>query len=327
MAITTGGGVRAIVSTDATPQITLTGVPAGATITVAICDRTGGMTVSDVSSDVDGTFGSVLTEIVHSTTFRDVMFRRHNCTAGTHVITGTLGAAQNTQLVACWADSDTGSPLQDDATGTGLEDSSADVDHVSTNATATSQPGVAIYLIETGNSQGGAPTALSSGTVLTTTVEGGMRSFLVGDAYTSTGAKSFTCTLASSTADRSLLALFKEASGSTTLSPSQAALSLAGRQGTINNFTNVAIREVLINEANSPVANRTGMSLLIWYDGNPNGAPDVSYSALTTDANGTASWNIASGPLAFGDPIFYVATDGGASLSQYTCARMVPTYT
>jgi hypothetical protein len=47
---------------------------------------------------------------------------------------------------------------------------------------------------------------------------------------------------------------------------------------------------------------------------------------LTTDANGTASWNIATGPLTLGTPIFYVATDGGASLSQYTCARMVPTY-
>jgi hypothetical protein len=88
----------------------------------------------------------------------------------------------------------------------------------------------------------------------------------------------------------------------------------------------VRIREVLINEAGSPVGNRTGMSLLIWYGGSPVGAPDLSYSALTTDANGTTSWSIATGSLAYNQSIFYVATDGGASLSMYTCARMVPSY-
>lgn len=121
-------------------------------------------------------------------------------------------------------------------------------------------------------------------------------------------------------------ALRGAASGPTTLQPAQATLTLAGRAATINNFTTVTIREVMVNEAGSPVANRTGMSLLVWYAGSPSGAPDLSYSALTTDANGTASWSLAPGTLTFGQNIFYVATDGGASLSMYTCARMVPTY-
>lgn len=208
-----GGDVRATQNATASPAITLTLVPTGATIVVCFTDRTGGMTVSAVSSNVDGTFGAVHTEIVHSTTFRDVMFRRHNCTAGTHIITGTLGVSQNTQVVACWVDPDNGQPMQDDVVGTPLDDTSADTTHTSTSASATSQPGAAIYLIETGSSQGAAPTSLSAGTVLTTAVEAGMRSFLVGEAYITTGSKSFTATMANSTADRSLLALFKEQGG------------------------------------------------------------------------------------------------------------------
>lgn len=211
MAITVGGDIRSFPAADDTPSITLTSVPAGATIVVCITDRSGGMTViSPLTSDVDGSFGAVHTEIVYNTTFRDVMYRRHNCTAGTHVLTGNLLVAQNTQMVAGWADSDTGNPLEDDAIGTPLDDSSADTTHTSTSATATSQPGVAFNLIETGSSQGGVPTSLSAGTLLTTAVEGGMRSFLVAEVYTTTGSKGFTATLANSSADRSLQALFKE---------------------------------------------------------------------------------------------------------------------
>ena len=109
-------------------------------------------------------------------------------------------------------------------------------------------------------------------------------------------------------------------------SPQTIALTVNGRAATANAFTTVTIREVMVNEAGSPVSNRTGMHLLVWYGGSPTGAPDLSYSALTTDANGTASWSLAPGGLAFNQTIFYVATDGGASLSQYTCARMTPTY-
>lgn len=210
MTVTVGGDARSVQNSTANPSVTLTGVPAGATIVVCISDRSGGMTVSGVSSDVDGSFGTVHTETVFNTNWRDVYFRRHNCTAGTHVLTGTLGVSQNSHMVACWADSDTGNALQDDAVGTPLEDTSADTTHTSTTATATSQPGVAIYLIECGSTQTGNPSALSSGTLLTTTLAGGDRSFLVGEPYSSTGAKSFTATLANSSADRSLMALFKE---------------------------------------------------------------------------------------------------------------------
>ena len=120
----------------------------------------------------------------------------------------------------------------------------------------------------------------------------------------------------------------KEAGGSssTTINPSKADLTVNGKSVSMNSFSNVFIREVLINEAGSPVANRTGMSVLVWYGGAPVGAPDLSYSALTTDAAGTASWSIATGSLVYNQTIFYVATDGGTSLSMYTCARLVPTY-
>lgn len=115
--------------------------------------------------------------------------------------------------------------------------------------------------------------------------------------------------------------------GSTgTANPTTGTFTYQGRQASINPFTNVRIREVLINEAGSPVGSRTGMSLLVWYAGSPIGAPDLSYSALTTDANGTTSWSIATGSLIYNQPIFYVATDGNASLSVWTCARMIPTY-
>lgn len=117
--------------------------------------------------------------------------------------------------------------------------------------------------------------------------------------------------------------------GSATISntsPQDIALTVNGRAVTVNTFTSVAIMEVLINEAGSPVSNRTGISLLVWYGGAPVGAPDASYSALTTDANGTTSWSLAPGGLTYNQTIFYVATDGGASLSMYTCARMIPTY-
>lgn len=116
--------------------------------------------------------------------------------------------------------------------------------------------------------------------------------------------------------------------GSTTVNPLPGSLTMQGREPSVNPFTNVRIAEVLINEAGSPVAGRTGMHLLVWYEGYPFGAPDLSYSDATTGAAGTLSYSLATGPLAYNSPIFYVLTDGNASgsLSGYTCARMVPTY-
>ena len=123
---------------------------------------------------------------------------------------------------------------------------------------------------------------------------------------------------------------YNDGSGSTAtisnVSPQTNPLTVNGRTATVNNFSTATIRDVLINEAGSPVANRTGISLLVWYAGAPIGAPDLSLSALTTDANGSASWSLPVGGLVFNQHIFYVATDGTASLSEYTCARMIPTY-
>jgi hypothetical protein len=116
-------------------------------------------------------------------------------------------------------------------------------------------------------------------------------------------------------------------SSSTTVTPTTGGVVLVGQIPSMNPFTNVRIREVLINNAGSPVANKTGIHLKVWYGGRAAGAPDLSYSDKTTDGDGTTSWSLATGSLVYNQAIFYVADDGGASLSQYTCARMVPTYT
>jgi hypothetical protein len=113
-----------------------------------------------------------------------------------------------------------------------------------------------------------------------------------------------------------------------TVTPGVGSIRMSASPPNTNPFTNVRISEILINEAGSPLSGRTGMHLLVWYEGYPFGAPDLSYSNATTGAAGTLSYSLASGPLAYNDPIFYVLTDGNASgsLSGYTCARMVPTY-
>ena len=130
----------------------------------------------------------------------------------------------------------------------------------------------------------------------------------------------------STTAVRMELAGDVTSGGSTTITPTTGSVTVNGRAASMNPFTTVTILEVLINEAGAPVTNRTGMHLMVWYAGVPGGAPDLSYSALTTDTNGTASWSLATGGLAYNQTIFYLAHDGGSSLSMYTCARMIPIY-
>lgn len=117
-----------------------------------------------------------------------------------------------------------------------------------------------------------------------------------------------------------------DASSSTTVTPATGSIVAQGRAPTVNVFTNVRIREVLINEAGSPVASQTGIHLVVWYGGAPSGAPDLSYSDMTTDTNGSTSWSLATGSLAYNQGVFYVAHDGHASMSVFTCARMIPTY-
>jgi hypothetical protein len=113
--------------------------------------------------------------------------------------------------------------------------------------------------------------------------------------------------------------------GGTTLAPAPATLTLNGRAPTTSAFQNVRIREVLVNGSGQAVASATDIGLRVWYSGICAGAPDVSLNGMTTDANGTTSWSIATGALAFNQAIFYVAQNS-VSYSHYACGRLVPSY-
>lgn len=113
---------------------------------------------------------------------------------------------------------------------------------------------------------------------------------------------------------------------STTATPATGSVVVQGRAPIINNFTNVRYQEVLINGAGSPMSNLTGLRFSVWYSGQCAGAPDLSYSDMTTGADGTASYSLASGSLVLGQKVFGVITDGGASLSAYTCGLLTLTY-
>lgn len=119
----------------------------------------------------------------------------------------------------------------------------------------------------------------------------------------------------------------KAASGgsSTTVAPAQATLTLNGKTPSTSAFQNVRIRQVLVNEGGQAVANAANITLLVWYSGRFGGAPDVSLNGMTSDANGTISWSIPTGTLGYQQPIAYVAQDS-VSFSNYTCARLTPSY-
>lgn len=115
-------------------------------------------------------------------------------------------------------------------------------------------------------------------------------------------------------------------SSAATATPGVGAVTLNGRLPTTSNFSNVRIRDVLVSESGQLVANLSGADLLVWYAGYPIGAPDVSLANMTSDSEGTISWSIPTGTLAFNQAIFYVATSGDTSPSAYTCARVTPSY-
>jgi hypothetical protein len=114
-------------------------------------------------------------------------------------------------------------------------------------------------------------------------------------------------------------------SSSATVNPAQAALSLSGLLPTTSAFQSVRIREILVNGSGQAVGNATDIGLRVWYSGVCRGAPDVSLNGMTSDANGTTSWSIATGTLAYNDPIFFVAQNS-VSFSHYCCGRLVPSY-
>lgn len=112
---------------------------------------------------------------------------------------------------------------------------------------------------------------------------------------------------------------------STTVTPSPAALSVSGKQVATSSFQSVRIREVLVNGSGQAVGGATDIGLRVWYSGICAGAPDVSLNGMTTDANGTTSWSIVTGTLAYNQAIFYVAQNS-VSYSHYACGRLVPSY-
>lgn len=112
---------------------------------------------------------------------------------------------------------------------------------------------------------------------------------------------------------------------SATVTPAPAVITVSGRAPTTSAFNNVRIREVLVNESGQVVGGAANITLLVWYSGRFGGAPDISLNGMTTDAAGTTSWSIATGTLAYNQPIAYVAQDS-ISFSNYTCARMIPSY-
>jgi hypothetical protein len=119
---------------------------------------------------------------------------------------------------------------------------------------------------------------------------------------------------------------FATSGDTATVTPSRGSITVSGLAPGANVFTTVRYQEVLINAAGSPVGGRTGLRFTVWYSGQCAGAPDLSYSDMTTGAAGTASYSIATGPLVFGQKVFGVITDGGESLSSYTCGLLTLTY-
>jgi hypothetical protein len=111
----------------------------------------------------------------------------------------------------------------------------------------------------------------------------------------------------------------------TTINPGKATLTLDGRTPTTSAFTNVRIREVLVNGSGQAVSSASSIGLRVWYSGICAGAPDVSLNGMTTDASGTTSWSIATGTLVYNQAIFYVAQNS-VSYSHYACGRLVPSY-
>lgn len=142
---------------------------------------------------------------------------------------------------------------------------------------------------------------------------------------TSTGSRTATISnTGESTA--ALLSLIPASGGSTaTAQPGVGSVTIQGKTPATSAFQNVRIRQVLVNESGQAVANAANITLLVWYSGVCRGAPDLSLNGMTSDANGTTSWSIATGTLGYQQPIFYVAQDS-LSFSNYTCARLIPNY-
>lgn len=131
-----------------------------------------------------------------------------------------------------------------------------------------------------------------------------------------------------STGTATIAASFKAAtSGSTegTATPTTGSVALQGRAPLVNDFSTITLRGTMINEAGSPLADLTGITCLVWYGSAPVGAPDESLSSLTTNANGSYSFALALGSLAFDDPVYRVIYLGDPP-TRNQAGRRVPDY-
>lgn len=148
--------------------------------------------------------------------------------------------------------------------------------------------------------------------------------------YSSTGSQAATATTVNGISDlyANFVVFIKDASGASTATatPGVGAVTMQGRTPSTSAFQNVRIREVLVNASGQAVGSLANVGLRVWYAGIPIGAPDVSLNSMTTDANGTASWSIATGSLAYQQLVFYVAYSSDTSASIWTCARLMPSY-
>lgn len=308
-----------------------TDVPSGAAIVLVIHNRTDETTtLSSVADPVNGTWdGSTVRQGPSDNTggtIRSWIVALLNSAAlsgaGNRLITITFSGAINSQSCGGWVSSDQGA-LEFDAVATFAEGTVSSTAWA-TGTVTTSGAGVTFGLAATNNSQAGDPT-VGGGDTLLTANSAGQRVFIVGRTHAS-GNQSYSATLASTSLWNAHALALKEPVASATLTPAQAALTLNGRTPTTSAFQNVRIREVLVNASGQPQGNLTGISLLVWYRKSPWNAPDLSYSDMTTDANGTASWSILTGTLAYGDPVFYVAGHSTPSFSAWTCAQVIPSY-
>lgn len=111
----------------------------------------------------------------------------------------------------------------------------------------------------------------------------------------------------------------------TSVSPITGVLSMSGLAPLVNSFSSIVLRGTLVNEAGSPLANQTGIACLVWYGNTPSGAPDESLSSLTTNANGSYSFALALGGLAFNDPVYRVIYSGSPPDHNH-CGRRIPSY-
>lgn len=326
MTISAAGGVRNINTGVTAHTVVLSNVAEHETVVVGFIDRTGGAVINSVTDSASGTYTQRSTHTA-GTALQRIYVREDCAAAASLTITVTTNVSQNSQMIAARVASDAGGTVYPtfDVAATSLQVGSPDTIEWDSNTAAATAAGAIVGLIGTNATQTGNPTMNGAGESNLVATGAGVRSFLFFEAYASSGSYGFDVTLSDAANGGFQVIALKESVASTTVTPSQAALTLNGRTPVTSAFQNVRIREVLVNGSGQAVGSATSIGLRVWYSGICAGAPDVSLNGMTTDADGTTSWSIATGTLAFNDPIFFVAQNS-VSYSHYACGRLVPNY-